>query len=309
LFGKLEMFRVFDASGDGIRGLHADRFGQVLLVHLLRGATDLGTLQNELEDRAVEFAALAHVTSLYLRVHEQDARASAIPRAKLLTGPCVTELELEEHGIRYRLNLEESVNAGLFLDTREIRASLKESANGKRVLNTFCYTGSLGLAAFCGGAREVVQVDISKSILGRAKENLQLNHSAATGEMRFICEDSRAFMRREVRRRENGKEGYDLIIVDPPSFGSCKNVRFQFERDVDELIELSLALLVPGGRLILCTNLSRFSGEELVDSVRTIGKKMGRRAGTCTVLTAPDIDFPDRSENSSSVRGVDVTFP
>ena len=92
LFAQFEMFRLFDASGDGLRGLHADRFGEVLLIHLLRGDIDGAPIQRELEARGSEFAALARVSTVYLRVHEQNARASAVKKAVPLTGPAVDAL-------------------------------------------------------------------------------------------------------------------------------------------------------------------------------------------------------------------------
>lgn len=72
---------------------------------------------------------------------------------------------------------------GLFLDMQSVREYLAVSSSGFRVLNLFCFTGSLGVAALAGGAREVVQVDVSKMALTWAKENFELNSQLGTGRM------------------------------------------------------------------------------------------------------------------------------
>ena len=83
-----------------------------------------------------------------------------------------------------------------------------------RILNLFAYTGGATMAFAAAGAAEVVHVDASKGMVGRAKENM-----AASGltdcYIRFIVEDCVRFVEREIRRGRT----YDGIIMDPPAYG------------------------------------------------------------------------------------------
>lgn len=80
-----------------------------------------------------------------------------------------------EHGVRYSVNLTMNQDASLYLDTRKLRKWALEHLDGKTVLNTFAYTGSLGVAARAGGAARVLQVDRSRDFLNVAKDSYTLN--------------------------------------------------------------------------------------------------------------------------------------
>ncbi|MEM5775885.1 MAG: class I SAM-dependent methyltransferase, partial [Anaerolineaceae bacterium] len=83
--------------------------------------------------------------------------------------------QVRENGIWYALDLCMNQDASLYLDTRLLRAWLLENAGGKDVLNTFAYTGSLGIAAAAGGANKVVQGDLSRRFLALANQSAALN--------------------------------------------------------------------------------------------------------------------------------------
>jgi 23S rRNA (cytosine1962-C5)-methyltransferase len=86
-------------------------------------------------------------------------------------------------------------------------------AEPQRVLNLFAYTGAASLLAAKAGA-EVTHVDASKKAIAWAKEN-QAASRLEGAPIRWIVEDARKFVAREVRR---GKR-YQLILIDPPKFG------------------------------------------------------------------------------------------
>ena len=109
-----------------------------------------------------------------------------------------------------------------------------------------------------GGAREVINTDISRKILERGKNNYQLNAlSAAAGE--FIKADSVAFLQRAFKKGN----GFDVIILDPPSFARHEGKVFQVKRDLPKLIALAVAVLNPGGSLLVTTNYSEISHADL----------------------------------------------
>jgi 23S rRNA (cytosine1962-C5)-methyltransferase len=100
---------------------------------------------------------------------------------------------VRENGVWYALDLQANRDAGLYLDTRSLRRWLKERMAGARVLNTFAYTGSLGVAALAGGAARVVHVDLKRDFLNIARTSYTLNgfaiHRRGLHQRRLLAGD------------------------------------------------------------------------------------------------------------------------
>ena len=94
-----------------------------------------------------------------------------------------------------------------------IRKTIKNSNRKCKVLNLFAYTGAASIAALKEGA-EVVHVDSSRGMIDWAKENVKSNH-LENETIRFLVDDVKKFVKRELRRGNK----YDIILMDPPSFG------------------------------------------------------------------------------------------
>lgn len=120
--------------------------------------------------------------------------------------------------------------------------SMNKIRNAKRdikVLNLFAYTGAASMAASLAGASSVTQVDASKGMTEWAKENMKLCH-LENNKIRFIVDDCLKFVEREARRGNK----YDVIIMDPPSYGRGPNGEvWQFEKNLDVLIKACLKIL------------------------------------------------------------------
>ncbi|MDO4963230.1 MAG: class I SAM-dependent methyltransferase [bacterium] len=120
--------------------------------------------------------------------------------------------------------------------------SMNKIKNAKRdikVLNLFAYTGAATMAASSAGAIEVVQVDASKGMSEWAKENMKLCN-LENNKIRFIVDDCLKFVEREARRGNK----YDVIIMDPPSYGRGPNGEvWKFEQNLDILIEACMKVL------------------------------------------------------------------
>ena len=307
LVGKLDAFRIFDGAEDGIESLFIDKIGVVLIVHFLPEHPGVELPENKELARAFENAAqVLSVSTIYLRFHGEQAKHSASRAPELIFGPTCSQFTVDEDGLKFIIKPEENVNAGIFLDMREIRSKIRHEAKDWKVLNLFCFTGSLGIAAFAGGAREVVQVDVSKKALTWAKENFELNKASLNlaGVMRFIPEDSITFLKREVKRIGNGKEPYELVIVDPPSFGSSGGGAFSFEKDVRTLVELSAAVLSRKGGLIITTNSRDFTPNEISQLVNEVAKRTEWKPKVISELLPPKVDFTSVGVESISMRGV-----
>ena len=159
---------------------------------------------------------------------------------------------VSEGGHRFRVNLSDYVDTGLFLDHRIVRARVAAEAAGKRFLNLFCYTGAFTVYAAAAGAVSSASVDLSKTYLEWAGENLRLN-GLERREHELLRADVRDFLARD-------KETYDLAVLDPPTFSNSKKMHgaLDLQRDHVELIRATVDRLSPGGVLWFSTNFRRF---------------------------------------------------
>lgn len=144
--------------------------------------------------------------------------------------------------LKFNLKLMGFKHTGLFpeqaFNWNLIREKIRESGREVKVLNLFAYTGAASVAALSVGA-SVVHVDSSRGMVDWAKENVKANN-LEDKSIRFLVDDVRKFVKREIRRGNK----YDIIIMDPPSFGrGSKNEVWNIENDLDELIKDTSELL------------------------------------------------------------------
>ena len=119
-----------------------------------------------------------------------------------------------------------------------IREKIKNANRPVKVLNLFAYTGAASVAAASAGA-EVVHVDSSRGMVDWAKENLR-SSNLADKPVRFLVDDVVKFVKREIRRGNK----YDIILMDPPSFGRGANGEtWDIEKDLYPLVELCTEIL------------------------------------------------------------------
>ncbi len=188
-------------------------------------------------------------------------------------------LEVGEGGLRFYVNLTDYLDTGLFLDHRGTRRLIRELAPGRRFLNLFAYTGSATVYAAAGGAASTTSVDLSRSYMEWAANNLELNGLSGPGHG-FIRADCLEWLseaagggpgsdRREATaaaRRAAGSPGrsgeavYDLIFLDAPTFSNSKSMAgtLDIQRDHPWLIRSAAALLSNEGILLFSTNFRRF---------------------------------------------------
>ncbi len=162
---------------------------------------------------------------------------------------------VEEGGLKLRVNFDDYLDTGLFLDHRPTRARLRELASGKRFLNLFAYTGTATVYAASGGARASTSVDLSRTYLDWAERNLGLN-GFATRHHELVQADCREWLDEAARTRNQ----YDLIFLDPPTFSNSKRMEgvLDIGRDHPELVDACLRVLAPDGLLVFSTNAQKF---------------------------------------------------
>lgn len=178
-------------------------------------------------------------------------------------------IEIYEQDVVFKVNLQDYLDTGLFLDARPIRRLIRSMSAGKDFLNLFAYTCSASVMAALGGAKSTTSVDMSRTYLDWGKDNFKLNGFDldgynATGNHHFTQDDCLSYL-----SRDQGKT-YDLIYIDPPTFSNSKRMEKSFDVQRDHLLMLGNLTrhLNDGGVVIFCTNKRNF---KLDDGVAQYG--------------------------------------
>jgi 23S rRNA (guanine2445-N2)-methyltransferase / 23S rRNA (guanine2069-N7)-methyltransferase len=161
-------------------------------------------------------------------------------------------LTVKEGQCKLLVNMTDYLDTGLFLDHRLMRLRLAEISQGKRVLNLYCYTGTVTVHAALGGAYRTVSVDMSATYTAWARRNLALN-GLSDSLHRVIQADC-------MRWLEQNTEQFDIIFLDPPTFSRSKRMQHDFDvqRDHVMLIRKVLKHLAPNGVLYFSNNFRKF---------------------------------------------------
>lgn len=175
-------------------------------------------------------------------------------------------MQIREGKAQFHVNLYDYLDTGLFLDHRPLRQEMgKIKATQATMLNLFCYTASMSVAAALSGV-STVNVDMSKTYLAWARDNFSLNEIELQTHD-FIQNDALDFL-------ENPPfdDHYDLIFLDPPTFSNSKRMvqNFEVERDQELIVSQAMKLLKPGGKLYFSNNKRKFRLEPKLETLYKI---------------------------------------
>lgn len=253
--------RLFNGFTEGCRELVVDLYGATAVFH------------DYSADPAGGAALVAQAQDFYrtripwLRSGVLKRRNSLSPtetRGTLLFGES-PDRKIQEYGVWYAVDITLNKDASFYLDTRNLRRWALDHLNGQAVLNTFAYTGSLGVAAIAAGASRVVQLDRNSRFLGLAKESYTLN-SFAVNSADFIHAD---FFRHAARLRRQA-ERFDCVFVDPPYFAASATGKVDLVRDSARLINKVRPLVKDGGYLVAVNNSLYLSGQAYMQVLDTL---------------------------------------
>ncbi len=246
-------FRLLHGDGEGLPGLAVDLYGSFALVTALsRGLQMVG--------RSLAEALLAELPAAGLPLRGVVVRARLKSKGKTpekakdeVIGEAPPEkLVVHEHGIPCEVHLLAGTNTGLFLDMREHRRGFARFVRGARVLNTFCYTGTLSVAAALAGAAHVTSVDLAAGTLAWARTNFRLA-GLDPEDARFAFVESDVF--RYLEQQARGPQRFDVIVLDPPTVSGARASSWSQKNDYPELIRSACALLPrEGGHLWVSSN-------------------------------------------------------
>ncbi len=252
---------MFNGFLEGCPDLAVDVYGRTLVLHNYAENPEEGLA---VVRQAQEFlqSRLPWLQAGIVKIRNSPSRQEKTGR--LLFGEKPDRKVLEQ-GVWYALDLCLNRDASLYLDTRNLRMWAKQNLRDKTVLNTFAYTGSLGVAAQAGGARGVVQMDLNRQFLNLAKSSYLLNGFPIHKED-FLAGDFWAL----VSRLKRANVRFDCILVDPPFFSATPKGRLDLNTDSARLINKVRPLITDGGWLVSVNNALYVSGKEYLQALEAL---------------------------------------
>ena len=231
--------RLVHAESDGLPGVVADRYGDVVVLQL----SSAGAMRwREAIVDAID--SVVHPATIYER---SDADVLALeglqPCVGLLRGTAPTvHAVVDEGGLKFGIDIAGGHKTGFYLDQRDNRLRVRELSAQRTVLDCFSYTGGFTVNALAGGAASVTAIDSSGPALAMLKRNAGLNRLPEPE-----CIEGDVFQL--LRKLRDQARSFDLIVLDPPKFAPTASHAEKASRAYKDINLLALKLLRPGGLL------------------------------------------------------------
>jgi 23S rRNA (cytosine1962-C5)-methyltransferase len=237
-----DSFRLIYAESDDLPGLIVDRYADMLVLQSLTAGSEYW--------KGVITDVLLEQTGQKLIFERSDADVRELEGLDVRVGPLHGvftnfPITITENGLKFIVNPETGHKTGFYLDQRLNRHLVRSLANGRNVLDCFCYTGGFSVNALAGGAQSVLSVDSSSDALMKCRENIALNsfpaehHATLEGDVFLI-----------LRKFRDEGRSFDMIILDPPKFAPTAAQAEKAARGYKDINLLAFKLLQPGGILV-----------------------------------------------------------
>lgn len=231
---KTNVFRLLNAEGDGVPGLIIDFYNgtAVIQAHSFFVHDNITLISQTLQ-------SVLGPRLLAVYDKSEETLGAEISNSKKYIFGKNTSNEVLENGNRFYVNWEEGQKTGFFIDQRENRILLAHYAKGKKLLNTYCYSGGFSVYALKAGATWVVSVDSSRKAIDWTEQNVALNgfdektHQAVTGDVQEYL--------------KNCAGDFDLIVLDPPAFAKHLKARHNAVQGYRRLNESAIRKIKSGG--------------------------------------------------------------
>ena len=232
--------RLIHAESDHIPGLIVDRYGEILVFQALTAGCEFW--RETLADLLLEETG---ASAIYERSDADVRELEGLPvRVGPLRGTCPEQVIITEYALRFTVDLAHGHKTGFYLDQRHNRQRVGQLAQGRDVLNCFCYTGGFTVHALAGGAKSVLSIDSSADALAIGRENVALNNLPA--EKADWLEGDVFVLLRKLRDQARS---FDMILLDPPKFAATASQAEKAARGYKDINLLAFKLLRPGGIL------------------------------------------------------------
>jgi 23S rRNA (cytosine1962-C5)-methyltransferase len=240
------IFRICHGEGDHLPGLIIDFYNGVAVIQ----CHSIGMFRSiDFISKALQEALGSNLKAVYSK--SSDTLPERIEsKDEYLFGNCETPHLATENGVQYQLDWVKGQKTGFFIDQRDNRNLLGKYSFGKKILNTFCYSGGFSLQALNQNASLVHSLDSSKKAIELTDANVSINKFK--GQHASIVADAMEYMK-EL------KEDYDIIVLDPPAFAKHRDKRHKAIQGYKRLNAHAIRQIKSGGLIFT------FSCSQVVD--------------------------------------------
>ncbi|MBR5895955.1 MAG: class I SAM-dependent rRNA methyltransferase [Akkermansia sp.] len=277
-------YRIIHGDSDGLGGLIADRYGDVLSLEV----TTLGVWKR-LDKWLPLLHKLCGTTRHVISVDDSIARMEGINPATAPESEPVHRVRIVENGVNFEVDFAQGHKTGFFCDQRDNRLKLSRLVEGKTMLDLCCYSGGFSIhAKLHGKAKEVTAVDLDEKAILMAKRNANINAAGGPLRIDFVHADAFVYARQMVR---NGKQ-FDVVLLDPPKFVLGRDEeKEEGIKKYNDLNMLGLQCVRRGGLFVTCSCSGLLSPAEFEKTVIKAAQRLGRRLQILE-MTGPGWDHP-----------------
>ena len=254
-------FRLYNGFTEGNPSLVVDLYAKTLVIHNYADKPELGL---EAVSAAQNFLPKLLPWMQAIVVKTRNSQEPEERRGTLVYGTAA-DRKILENGIWYAIDPLLNRDASLYLDTRNVRIWAKENLANKSVLNTFAYTGSLGVAALAGGASRVVHLDLNRNFLNVAKASYTLN-GFPIHKKDFQAGDFWS----QINRMKAAEERFDCVFLDPPIYSATKKGVVNLAESYTRVINKVRPLINDDGYLVAINNALFFSGADYLKEIEAL---------------------------------------
>ncbi len=253
--------RLFNGFTEGHPNLVVDLYGKTIVLHNYadQPSNGLAAVQSALSFLPTRLPWIQAIV-----VKTRNSPASEEKRGSLVFGEAA-DRKIREHGVWYALDPMLNRDASFYLDTRNVRQWAKENLAGKAILNTFAYTGSLGVAALAGGAARVVHLDLNRNFLNVAKTSYTLN-GFSINKQDFQAGDFWP----QINRMKAAEARFDCVFLDPPIYSATKKGVVNLADSYTRVINKVRPLINDGGHLVAINNALFYSGADYLEEINAL---------------------------------------
>lgn len=269
------IYRLMHAEGDGIPGLIIDFYNGTAVIQ----AHTIG-VYNEIEK--INTALQKVYGKELIAVYNKSAESLAKQTDEIVENDYIYKngepslIGLENNN-KFNLDWIAGQKTGFFLDQRENRALIAKYSKGKKVLNTFCYSGGFSIYALQAGAKEVHSVDSSQKAMDLTTANVELNklknHTSFTSDTLDYLKDNTL--------------DYDVIVLDPPAYAKNKQAKHNAVQGYKRLNLMALKQIKPGGILFTFSCSQVVNRKLFYDTITAASIESGRNIRVLHHLSQP----------------------
>lgn len=275
---QTNVYRLVHGEGDGLPGLIIDFYNGTAVVQthhigMFRHVNDIA--------KALQSVFGNRLRAVYDKSSETLPKVLGVEN-RLVFGKPQTNIVLE-YGCQFEIDWEKGQKTGFFVDQRENRNLLGRYSNGKKVLNTFCYSGGFSIAALKAGAKDVHSVDISAKAIELTEKNVSLN-LGFEGKHQSIVADVLKYIR-------DIEQEFDIIVLDPPAFAKNIKARHNAVQGYKRLNAEALRKIKSGGILFTFSCSQVVDKQLFVHTITAAAMETGRNIRILHYLSQPS-DHP-----------------